>query len=740
MSTYIRKCESIYLARLLFLNHPMKIESIANKTLLDKTHHKMSIFHNFTAHANTTHNEEACKSFLSLCESGNLELLQYLVEHHPVGIDKVKLALNKANRDTGLHLAVWNQHLETVDYLLNNIYFPNGETDNQDGINVLNAINNDYQTPAVYACRRIRTSTNIDSNSVSLKMFKLLTEYKCKLDPMVQHRWFPLYAACYYNNINVLQYMIDNKMGLDLINTSGDPKRHLTPLMAAISNGHIRIVQLLCSIDKTDIDNAKHFTALDYSAHYGNSTVLQILLRTLLKRNNVADWTSLLNNTQICNRIYDLQSKSNKECKTLISLLIKKGIKRGDYHYIASILRYNLSSLHNRMVVIDYEHNFKNSNKKNQKMDSNSNIDKNGVRIGKWFVGEMLGRGAFGNVLKGTHVKNGSNVALKFIDVNKLSQNNERKKSRIISFIMNELETLDTINHKNVIKLLAYNLNVDDKGTMLLVFEFAEYGELYQFLAINKYFNNGIAKTYFEQILDALEACHDLGIIHRDIKPQNILVDSKYQAKVADFGLSTNDNDITKKNTLFVGTRGYMSPEIASPIINDWDDDDNPIYKDITNACDIFSLGVILWQLLNGIESMPFDEAIETDPKYCYISQQEHTVFWKCHYNCRIVESSSTSLQSLLLQMFTFNQEQRITINNIRRHKWYRNVKGYNYSQESLSFFRQAMKKIDSQRQTKSTVQKFGYETGYQLGTLMTTFGKQTKQTKQTNFKFSQLR
>ena len=383
----------------------------------------------------------------------------------------------------------------------------------------------------------------------------------------------------------------------------------------------------------------------------------------------------------------------NDKCKLLLEILIKKGINPHNYRYIACRLRYNVTNLveqlPNDTVFVEYKYN-----------SANVKIPPSGQSkvVSRWRIGEILGRGTFGDVLKGLDINDGLSVALKFISVNKLSKNSKSRKKTIVSFILNELETLELIDHDNVIKLLAYNLNVNNNGTMLLVFEYAQYGELYQFLSINKYFNLKITKTYFEQILNALESCHNIGILHRDLKPQNILVDGQYQVKIADFGLSTYDNDITNKNALYVGTRGYMSPEIASPMIVGWDNEtDKPIFKEVKSSCDIFSLGVILWQMLNGIESMPFDQATQYDPKYIYITQNDLRMFWKCHYNCRIVKGKRKSSQRLLLRMFCFNPNDRITIDEILNHPWYNKVIGYNNNQHRREYFYDIMQKVHVQ-------------------------------------------
>ena len=170
------------------------------------------------------------------------------------------------------------------------------------------------------------------------------------------------------------------------------------------------------------------------------------------------------------------------------------------------------------------------------------------------------------------------------------------------------------------------------------------------------------------------------------------------------FGLSTYDTDIKNKNTLFVGTRGYMSPEIASPMIDDYNDEtDEPIFKEITPSCDIFSLAVILWQMLNGIESIPFDEATPNNAKYAFIAQNESKMFWKCHYNCRIVKNGSTDTQTLLIQMLTFNPDKRISIAEIRNSDWYTGVAGYNNDKTSQSYFQDSMKRMHYQLMKQQT-------------------------------------
>lgn len=175
-----------------------------------------------------------------------------------------------------------------------------------------------------------------------------------------------------------------------------------------------------------------------------------------------------------------------------------------------------------------------------------------------------------------------------------------------------EIEALKNIRHQNVMKLYAYNLNAqypkakgnaadDTHGqketnsnndyipTILLVLEYAPGGELFDILYYTSALKEAVARTYFKQIISGLEACHNANVVHRDLKPQNLLLDAKYNIKITDFGLSKiiqSDNDHIMKTT-YVGTRGYQAPELL-------------LNRAYDLKCDIFSVGVILFILLAG--------------------------------------------------------------------------------------------------------------------------------------------
>mmetsp|Transcript_88039 Transcript_88039/g.107832 ORF Transcript_88039/g.107832 Transcript_88039/m.107832 type:complete len:268 (-) Transcript_88039:410-1213(-) len=227
-------------------------------------------------------------------------------------------------------------------------------------------------------------------------------------------------------------------------------------------------------------------------------------------------------------------------------------------------------------------------------------------KVGRWYLGETLGKGGYSWVKKGIDEKTGKQVALKFISRKHASWTETQ-----INQIHTEISILRNIRHPNIMKLLAYNLKCqypNESGTgsdevILLVLEYMNGGELFDYLYYTGRFNEIVARTYFNQLCHAVITCHEYGIIHRDIKPQNILLGYNYELKLTDFGLSKilNENEIyngTPIMNTYVGTMGYQAPEII----------EGQIY---TNKVDIFSIGVVLFMFIAG--HPPFNNANNND-------------------------------------------------------------------------------------------------------------------------------
>jgi len=219
------------------------------------------------------------------------------------------------------------------------------------------------------------------------------------------------------------------------------------------------------------------------------------------------------------------------------------------------------------------------------------------------------------------------------------------------------------IRHPNVMKLYAYNMNgkyptknKEKVDCILLVLEFAPGGELFDILYYTSYLETIIGRTYFRQLIAGLDACHKAGVAHRDLKPQNLLLDSKFNLKLTDFGLSKvfeSDADTVMK-TCYVGTKGYQAPELL-------------LNRPYDLLADVFSAGVVLFILLTGYP--PFEQAHKNDRWFRPLAKGDYRKFWDLHLGCPI--SNDEDAKDLLQRMLAYNPKNRITLAEIQEHKWF---------------------------------------------------------------------
>jgi serine/threonine protein kinase/Flp pilus assembly protein TadD len=203
---------------------------------------------------------------------------------------------------------------------------------------------------------------------------------------------------------------------------------------------------------------------------------------------------------------------------------------------------------------------------------------------GRYQIIEELGKGGMGRVYKALDKEIKEKIALKLIKPEIGSD------ATTIERFRNELKLARQISHKNVCRM--YDLN-KDANSFYITMEYVSGEDLKSF--IRRAESLGAAKATFiaKQVCKGLEEAHRLGVIHRDLKPQNIMIDQEGNAKIMDFGIarSLKTKGITGSGVM-IGTPEYMSPEQAEG-------------KDVDQRSDIYSLGVILYEMVTG--RVPFE-------------------------------------------------------------------------------------------------------------------------------------
>ena len=210
---------------------------------------------------------------------------------------------------------------------------------------------------------------------------------------------------------------------------------------------------------------------------------------------------------------------------------------------------------------------------------------------GRYEVLQLLGRGGMGAVYKAHDEELDRTVALKLIRPD-LARNPE-----MVRRFKQELILARQVTHKNVIRI--FDLGQAD-GIKFITMDFVEGHDLRALLKDKGKFPPPEAARIMLQICRALEAAHGEHVIHRDLKPQNIMLDGKGRVYVMDFGIarSVHVPGMTQTGAL-IGTPEYMSPEQARG-------------ENLDQRSDIFSLGVIFYEILTGMRPYPSDTPLAT--------------------------------------------------------------------------------------------------------------------------------
>ena len=232
-------------------------------------------------------------------------------------------------------------------------------------------------------------------------------------------------------------------------------------------------------------------------------------------------------------------------------------------------------------------------------------------KLGKYEIKEQVGRGSMGVVYKGHDPFSDKDVAVKVAMSESLNDKESGERYRKMFF--NEAHTAGTLKHPNIVDILDAGVEESEEGDhCYIVMELIENGDTL------KTYCNAKSLLPLETVVEiifkcakALDYAHRNGVVHRDIKPTNILIDKDRDVKIADFSIAhLMNSDTTSTMPMgFVGSPRYMSPEQVQE-------------DQITNQTDLFSLGIVMYELLTG--KHPF--AAESFSRLIHmIINEEHT-------------------------------------------------------------------------------------------------------------------
>jgi serine/threonine/tyrosine protein kinase RAD53 len=282
---------------------------------------------------------------------------------------------------------------------------------------------------------------------------------------------------------------------------------------------------------------------------------------------------------------------------------------------------------------------------------------------------EVIGQGAFATVKKAIERLTGKLYAVKIINRRKALNT-----SSAIGGVDRELSILSKLNHPNIVYLHSF---YEDMDNFYLVMEFVPGGDLMDFVAANGAIGEDACQVITKQILEGIAYVHKKGILHRDLKPDNILImqDDPILVKITDFGLAKISDNATFMKT-FCGTLAYLAPEV---ILGKYGAQqlqrDSIAGKSSNYSClvDIWSLGCLVYVLLTS--HLPFNGKTQ-EQMFQKIQSGE---FHESPLNTYKVSQNARDFLKCCLQV---NPRLRFSASEALKHVWLRGIDDEQVSQE----------------------------------------------------------
>ena len=276
-----------------------------------------------------------------------------------------------------------------------------------------------------------------------------------------------------------------------------------------------------------------------------------------------------------------------------------------------------------------------------------------------WYrIKKLVGQGSFG-IVQLVEDKRVQNRTLVMKTINKSKMNLS------LEILEQEIKNLRSLDHPNIIKILEY---FDDSQNIYIVMENCDGGELLKIVEENlksgRYVNEQWAMEVFRQVLEAIVYCHGRGVMHKDLKAENImLIDSLNNngvphAVVIDFGLAEMFEDPARRSRVVSGSPMSMAPEVWGSAINR--------NISIGYKCDVYSLGCVIFHVLSG----DFPIMAKTNEPNDWLRKIKIGPNWSLLKHC------SPEAVDLVKKMMTIDERLRPTAKECLHHDWFKSSVG----------------------------------------------------------------
>ncbi|XP_074656263.1 testis-specific serine/threonine-protein kinase 1-like [Tubulanus polymorphus] len=266
------------------------------------------------------------------------------------------------------------------------------------------------------------------------------------------------------------------------------------------------------------------------------------------------------------------------------------------------------------------------------KMSDESELKKRGYNLG-----HTLGEGSYAKVKLALCDRTSKNVAIKVINRKKAPKDFQEK------FLPRELDVLKKLSHPHIVQMYEV---MQFNSKVFIVMEMAGHGDLLEYIKLRGAIPEDKSRVWFAQVIEGIDFCHKNSIVHRDLKCENLLLDSENRIKISDFGFARYIEPCEHSST-FCGSAAYAAPEILQGIPYE------------ATAYDIWSMGIILYIMVCG--SMPYDDSnikkmirMQTERKVGFAKSK------KISHNCK----------KLIHAMLEASVNKRAKVADLRKSDW----------------------------------------------------------------------